>query len=171
MPNPAGMPINPVLVTSVTGIVVSGVIGPAITSWAARRAARRQFLRDQAATRREDLRSLLDEAAAILGVGPTRLREAWEGADSSPSGGGLSRWSDDVHVLGQRLQLRLGPDDPVVACYQDVLEHLVNLGDAEPGDREEHYLALLAAFERARNTFLAAGRSKLLSPVRESEPQ
>lgn len=67
--------VNTVLIASVTGIVVSGVVGPAVTSWAARRAARKQFVRDQNAKRRDDLRALLDEAASVLGVGSIRLRE------------------------------------------------------------------------------------------------
>ena len=101
------------LIISVTAIIVSGVVGPSATAWAARRAARKQFIRDQAARRRGELRDLLDDAAGILGVGPIRLRQTWEVQQAGETlTDELRAWPDQVYVLGQRLRLRLGAQDP-----------------------------------------------------------
>jgi hypothetical protein len=60
---------NTTLIAAVTGIGVSGVVGPMATAWATRRANRQQFERDQAAKRRADLQALIDVAAELLGAG------------------------------------------------------------------------------------------------------
>lgn len=161
---------NTVLIASVTGIVVSGVIGPAVTSFAARRAARKQFLRDQAAKRRDDLRVLFDEAATVLGVGPIRLRETWE---AQQTGAALTieqrAWPDTVYVIGQRLQLRLGAAHAVVTQYEVVRTSLREAGRLTPNaDQERHENAVLR-FEAARNDFLAAARAKLDEPIPDQE--
>ena len=96
---------NTTLVVSVTGIVVSGVVGPTVTSWAARRAARKQFVRDQAAKRREELHALLDEAASVLGLGPTRLRQTRELQRASAElPEDLRLWPEQVYVIGHQLR-------------------------------------------------------------------
>ena len=163
------MVASSVLIASVTGIVVSGVVGPAATSWGARRAARRQFIRDQVAHRRDDLRGLLDDAAAVLGVGPIRLRETWEAAQAGTMNEGLRDWPDEVYVLGQRLRLRLDPADPIVTRYEAVRAALQDVGQIRPGSDEQRYEAAVTAFETARDAFLAASLARLDAPLREKE--
>ncbi len=160
---------NTVLITSVTGIVVSGVVGPTATAWAARRAARKQFIRDQAAKRREDLRTLLDEAASLLGVAVIRLRELGEAGGSGATTEAQRAWADQVYTIGQRLQLRLGSSDAVVAKYQSVRSALGDVGEAAP-DSEE-YQSAVQEFETARDTFLKAAQTKLDRVISDKEPR
>lgn len=163
---------NTILITSITGIVVSGVVGPAATAWAGRRAARKQFLRDQAAKRRDDLRALLDDAARVLGVGPIRLRET---SEAQTVGAGLTAeqraWPDQVFVIGQRLQLRLGAGHKVVTQYDAVRQALREAGQLAPdADRQRHEDAV-SRFEAARDEFLAAAQAKLDEPISDKEPR
>lgn len=160
---------NTTLLVSVTGIVVSGVVGPTATSWAARRAARKQFVRDQAAKRREDLHALLDEAASVLGLGPTRLRQTREleraGAELPE---GLRLWPEQVYAIGQRLRLRLGGSDPVLQAYDVVRERLIEAAQLAAQDDAQHENAVLR-FEASREEFLARARAKLDAPISERE--
>lgn len=160
---------NAVLITSVTGIVVSGVVGPAATSWAGRRAARRQFVRDQAARRLDDLRALFDEAATVLGVGPIRLREIWEASRTGADDEALREWPDQVYVIGQRLQLRLGADDPVVRQYETVRTALREAGEISPDAGMQRYEQAVSRFESARDSFLAAAQARLDAPIADKE--
>ncbi len=161
---------NTTLVVSVTGIVVSGVVGPTVTSWGARRAARKQFVRDQAAKRREELHALLDEAASVLGLGPTRLRQTRELQRASAElPEELRLWPEQVYVIGQRLRLRLGGADPVVQAYDTVRERLIEAAQlAMQDDAQQHENAVLR-FEAGREAFLATARAKLEAPIPEKE--
>lgn len=160
---------NTTLVVSVTGIVVSGVVGPTVTSWAARRAARKQFVRDQAARRREELLALLDEAASVLGLGPTRLRQTRELQRASAElPEELRLWPEQVYVIGQRLRLRLGGADPVVRAYDTVRERLIEAGQLAMQDEQQHENAVLR-FEAGRGEFLTSARAKLDAPIPEKE--
>lgn len=158
------------LIVSVTGIVVSGVVGPTATAWAARRAARKQFVRDRAASRRDELHGVLDEAASVLGLGPTRLRQTREAEQARlPLPEELRLWPEQVYTIGQRLRLRLGAADPVVAAYDIVRERLVDTDRlARDGDEKQHEDAVLA-FEAAREQFLEAARAKLDAPIADKE--
>jgi len=161
---------NTTLIVSVTGIAVSGVVGPAATSWAARRAARKQFVRDQAAKRREELHGLLDEAASVLGLGPTRLRQTRELQRASvelPED--LRLWPEQVYVIGQRLRLRLGGADPVVRAYDTVRGRLVEAAQLAVQDDEQQHENAVLRFEAGREEFLATARAKLDAPIPEKE--
>lgn len=61
--------MNSTLIVSVTGIAIAGVVGPAISGWAARRADAQRFNREQSGKRRDDLRAVADEAATLLALG------------------------------------------------------------------------------------------------------
>jgi hypothetical protein len=152
---------NTTLYTAMTGIVVSGVAGPAVASWAGRRANRQQFSRQVALERRGDLRSLLDQAAELLSAGATNIRLAEE-ADRAgqPAPEEVSEWADKVYVLEQRLLLRLPTADPVVLRYGEVREALVALGTSDASVEE---------FETARSAFLESARQTLDEPVTEAE--
>jgi hypothetical protein len=144
------------LAVSITGILVSGVVGPQLTVWSTRRADRRQFNRDQAAHRREDLRSLLDEAAVLLASGATNLRLL----RSVPTPE-IRDWLGSVFPLGQRLRLRLPGDDQVVAAYNQVREALAAAAE-QPGNDVE---AAIVDFEHKRELFLDLSREALSADI------
>jgi hypothetical protein len=156
---------NTTLIASITGIAVAGVVGPSTTAWAARRAARSQFLRDRAADRRDELRNLLDQAASVLGLGATRLRQAWEADRTGQGAACLQPWSEEVFTIGQRLRLRLRADDPVVVAYDEVLQKLVVAGELRSQPEEQRYEAALTEFEAARDDFLATSQDALRAPI------
>jgi hypothetical protein len=153
------------LITAITGIVVSGVVGPAVTGWVTRANERRRLDREQAAKRRDDLRELVDEAAGLLAAGATNLRLMWEAqaAGSTPLPDVVD-WPSKVYVLEQRLRLRLAADHEVVQRYEAVRGQLV--AAAEARDDEESHEAALSEFERLRGAFLDAGRAELERPVK-----
>ena len=153
---------------AVVGIVVSGVVGPAVMAWAARRANRAQFERDQGSLRRADLRALVDQAAELLGAGATNLRLAFEaqaGGRQPPPG--VREWSSAVHLLQQRLLLRLPSDHPVVRGYDAVRTALVHVGEA--GGDSVALDAAIEQFEAAQTQFLERARMALSAPIHEGE--
>jgi hypothetical protein len=156
---------NTTLIAAITGIAVSGVVGPSTTAWAARRAARSQFLRDRAASRRDELRTLLDQAASVLGLGGTRLRQAWEADQAGQGVAHLRPWSEEVFMIGQRLRVRLRADDPIVVAYDLVLQKLVIAGELVSQPDGERYKAALTEFEGARDDFLATSQAALSAPI------
>lgn len=148
------------LTLGITGIVVSGVAGPAVSAWFNRRGDQQRFARDQLQRRREDLRSVVDEGALLLGAGETNLRLAHE---SAAHGGAepaeVKEWATRIHLLGQRLRLRLSESDPVVNAYEAVRAALLDVG--ETYGSEERYAAAVAAFEQKRGDFLDKARQAL----------
>ncbi len=152
--------IDATLAASITGIVVSGVVGPQVTAWSIRRANRRQFNRDQAARRRDDLRSVLDEAAVLLASGATNLRLLRETPTVE-----LRDWLSSVFPLGQRLRLRLPGDDEVVAAYNEVREALATTAEGVEPDVD----SAIADYERKRERFLDLARAALTAEILEEE--
>jgi hypothetical protein len=152
--------VSSAVVLGVTGIVVSGIAGPAVVAYFGRRGDRQRFERDQLRRRVEDLREVVDEGAVLLGAGETNLRLAHEAAsrgDDEPSE--VREWAGQVHLLGQRLRLRLDDTDPVVASYESVRQALVAVGAAY-GDLES-YPKAVATFEARRGVFLENARAIL----------
>jgi hypothetical protein len=156
---------NTTLIVSITGIAVSGIVGPSTTAWAARRAARSQFLRDRAADRRDELKKLLDEAASVLGLGATRLRQVWELDRAGRETTEFQSWSEQVFLIGQRLRLRLRADDAIVVSYDAVRQKLVMAGELVSQSDAERYETALADFEAAREGFLATSQATLDAPI------
>jgi hypothetical protein len=155
---------NSTVVLGVTGIVVSGVIGPAVASAMARRARTKEFHRDQVAERRNELRTVLDQAATLLAAGPTNLRLLREpGADPEDTRRARA-WVSEVFPISQRLQLWLPADHPVVAAYDSVRQQLIQAAQAGPESED----SVLEAYERARDRFLDVSRQTLLSPAPDS---
>jgi|SRR5579884_413450 len=149
------------IAVSAVGILVSGVVGPSISGWAGRRADAQRFERDQAGRRRDDLRSVVDEGAQLLAVGATNvrvIREARTTGISEPDE--VRDWASRVHVLQERLLLRVSSDHPVATTYRAVRESLIALDDA--GDVE----AAVDEFEARRDAFLAAARAALDAEIR-----
>ncbi len=163
---------NTTLIASVTGIGVSGIIGPSATAWASRRAARKQFVRDRAAARRDELRALLDEAAVTLGLAGPRLRQAHQSSGIESHENDLRpSWSEQVFTLGQRLRLRLTPGDAIVIAYEQVRRRLVDLAEVPAQADDATREAAFAAFETARDAFLAASQAALDTPISDKEPK
>lgn len=150
--------MNATVWISIVGIVVSGVVGPQLTSWSARRANHKQFNRDQNAHRREDLRALLDEAAVLLASGATNLRHLRE--NDQQKSAELSNWLSQVFPLGQRLRLRLREDNQVVRSYDDVREALVKAGETD-------IEIAISEFETKRRHFLDLARKELSKEIPE----
>jgi hypothetical protein len=151
------------LVVAIAGINASGVVGPAATAWATRRANRQQFERDHRVKRQHDFRSLVDEAATLLGAGVTNLRIAREskqsGGDEPPE---VREWASQVHLLRQRLLLRRPAADDVVTAYGDVLTALAEVPGA--GDAKAYEQAV-ERYEARLESFLSSARSVLEAPV------
>lgn len=157
---------NTTLIASVTGIVVAGLVGPLASAWATRRANRQQFEREQAAKRRSDLTGLIDEAATLLGAGAMNLRLAQEaGAAGRAEPDEVRDWAANVHLLKQRLLLRLPAGHPVMSGFENVLTALEMIGRADGQD----YLAALRRFEAARGQFLDEARTALSAPISEAD--
>jgi len=146
---------NTTLIVSITGIAVSGVVGPSTTAWAARRAARSQFLRDRAADRRNELRSLLDQAASVLGLGATRLRQAWEADHAGGSGTtDLQPWSEEVFTTAfASMMIAAGVNAKALSTYMghagvaityDRYGHLMPGSEAEAAGLLDAYLGRAA---------------------------
>jgi hypothetical protein len=150
-------------ILGVTGIVVSGVIGPAIAAYYGRRGDRQRFARDQLHRSREDLRALLDEGAVLLGAGETNLRLAHEAASrGEPEPDEVRDWAGKVHLLGQRLRLRLAADAPVITAYESVKSALVAVGETYGHD--DQYPGAVEQFEMQRRSFLEQAREALERP-------
>jgi hypothetical protein len=147
-------------IIAVTGITVSGIVGPFVATWGHRRADRQRFEREQLRRRREDLRAVLDQGAVLLGAGQTNLRLAHEAVsrgEAEPAD--VREWASEVHLLGQRLLLRLSNRDPVVVKYEQVRAALVSVGESY-GD-EAAYSQTVDAFEARRSEFLEEARAAL----------
>jgi hypothetical protein len=147
-------------ILGVTGIVVSGVVGPLVVGWMSRRGDRQRFEHDQQQRRRDDLQAVVDHAAVLLGAGETNLRLAHEAAsqDAAPPGD-FGEWARNVHLLGQRLLLRLPANDPVVTKYEAVRQALIAVGETY-GD-EARYPQAVTDFEARRSEFLDEARAAL----------
>ena len=154
--------MNSTLIIGVTGIVVSGIVGPAAAARFARQAQTRDFGRAQAAGRRDALRLLLDQAAVLLASGATNLRMLQEKGADPDQLRAAKEWQMQIFPIGQRLQLWLPHDDPVVIAYERVRERLIEAGKVGHGHDPEQQLQ---QFEAARREFLELARKKLLEPI------
>jgi hypothetical protein len=154
------------LVLGVTGIVVSGVVGPAISAWFSQNSQTKAFNRAQAALRRESLRSVIDDAAVALASGATNIRILQAQPTSSEQYRNAIEWSLRIYPIGQRLQLWLRSDDPVVTSYGKVRDELTKISSAStPKDAD----ALIREFEDERARFLEIAREKLRMPITSKE--
>jgi hypothetical protein len=154
--------MNATIVVSAVGIFVSGVVGPAVSGWAGRRADEQRFQRDQAARRRDDLRAVVDEAARLLAVGGTNVRLIREArAARIAESDEVREWASSVHVLEQRLLLRVPADDAVATTYAAVRQSLIAL-DADQLADADH---AVSDFEEKRQAFLTTARAALKRQV------
>ncbi len=155
------------LIVGVVGIVVSGILGPAVTIGLSRKSARQQFKRDLIVARRDDLARLLDEAALLLGAGGTNLRLLEEASDRKPAPPAADEWARSVFPLGQRLRLYLPDEHAVVRAYDDVRQRLTDAQKAI--SNETSFSEALDRYEQARAAFLDAARDAVQAPVDEDQ--
>lgn len=154
--------MNATVVVSGIGILVSGVVGPTISGWASRRADEQRFQRDQAGRRREDLRAVVDDAARLLAVGATNVRLIREArAAVVPDSDDVREWASSVHVLQERLLLRVSSSHSVATTYNAVRESLVALDE----DQSRALADAVRDFEEKRDAFLTAARVALDAEV------
>jgi hypothetical protein len=133
------------------------------TAWASRRENKQQFERDQRARRREDFRSLTDDAARLLGAGVTNLRlgrEARDAGTDEPEE--VKEWASDVHLLRQRLLLRRSAEDKVLTSYAGVLESLEAVAAA---GTDQEYDEAVGTYKQEMDQFLSSARASLEAPV------
>jgi hypothetical protein len=148
--------MNATVVVSAVGILVSGVVGPAVSSWAGRRSDAQRFRRDDAARRRDDLSAVVDEAARLLAVGGTSvrlIREAREAMSLEPAE--VKEWASSVHVLEERILLRVPATNPIAVTYHAVRESLIALDSTDAAQHAGD------DFEARRDSFLEASRVEL----------
>ncbi len=149
------------VILGLTGIVVSGVIGPAVAAWLTHRAELNRFRRDQVVYRRDQLKALLEDAAVLSAKGPTNLRVLQATALDSPEHRDASEWLREVFPIGQRLQLWLPGDHAAIQVYDSVREALVTAAKTADLSALD---AALTRFDALRSDFLDEARSLLLTP-------
>ena len=154
--------MNSTLAIGITGIVVSGIVGPAIAAWFSQRSQVNNFNRVQAAERRDALRIVLDQAATLLATGVTNLRILRENKDDLGRIQSAQEWLSQVFPIGQRLQLWLAYNDPVVVAYETVRSVLVVMTSSGTEHETEQ---LMEQFELDRRLFLDLARTRLLEPI------
>ena len=149
------------VVVAVTGVVVSGVVGPTTATLISRGNDSRKARRESANADREELRRLLDEAAVLLASGPRYLR-----VGQAPHGRqALDAWAAQVAQMGQRLQLRLPTSDPIVQTYQQVVVELMRMAEHTPTEDAD-----FVPFETARDAYLSASRDWLTASQLRRKP-
>jgi hypothetical protein len=152
------------LLVGVVGIFVSGLVGPSITAaWT----NRRERTRDHHTTvtdRRDDLRTVVDEAAKVLATAVSSLRPLLaareQGRELPP---GPSDLLGSLVPLGQRLRLRLPAKHSVVVEFEAAREKLLGLSRAT--DTQANFNRAAEDFEAHREAFLNASRKALHSPI------
>jgi hypothetical protein len=144
------------LIVSIVGIGVSGVVGPLATARAQRRANAQQFALDRQRQRRDELVSIIDEAAQLLAVGATNGRLYAEARDRGEGPGpDVESWAQQVNTHKQRLRLRLPGEHPVVERYEDVRLAAVTVMEGPEVGRDD----AINRFEHARDAFLDEGQA------------
>jgi hypothetical protein len=125
--------------TAITGIVVAGVVGPAVGALWERSRQGRQFHHEVTMRDVAELRSLLDDAAQSLervdhARGAAYGRILQEGRYPTEAGGeATNRFRTKVaalSVLKARLSIRLGETDSLHQLFSDALTALVQVLDA-----------------------------------------
>ena len=149
------------LVLGITGIVVSGIVGPTVSYRYGRAAQKDGFKQDAAVRRRADLQGVLDQAALLLASGATMLRILKEPATDPAQTQAAMDWMSQIYPIGQRLQLWLPSDDPVVVSYEEVRELLVQMARVKASPEKE-FEAAIEKFEGARRSFLDNSRAALI---------
>lgn len=152
------------LIVGVVGIIVSGFIGPSVTSWWTARRERDKDNRAVIAARRDDLRELLDLAADHLGGAVSKLRPALDAQlKGLPLPSETADYLGTLFPLGQRLRLRLPVNAAAVRCYDEVRVQLTRV--AQSTNSQTEFDAAVEDFEKLRANFLEEARKALVAPI------
>lgn len=108
---------------------------------------------------------MLDEAAVLLAVGATSLRILKQRPVDPAELQSAKEWVRQIFPIGQRLQLWLPHDDPLVKAYDKVRQQLVAVSSTTGQASDEQ----IDTFEKDRTAFLDLARAKLLEPILASE--
>lgn len=136
--------------TAITGIIVSGFVGPAGAAYFTGRHQQRAFDRDRSMQDRVELRTLLDEAAVALHEAVYAGSQAnsavlqhgrWVGERAPEVVAALRDAGKVLDRLRERMQIRLGGEEKVVQALAAADEHLLEffraltlLADLGPND-------------------------------------
>jgi hypothetical protein len=150
------------VLVAIVGILASGIVGPMLTARATRQSNKQQFELTRGDDRRKDLRDVADEAARLLALGATNLRLLRTARERiEPESPELQTWASSIHILEQRLLLRVASADPVATTYHAVRRALLELDQPKGQPLEDG----IAHFEAAREDFLGAVRASIEAPV------
>lgn len=122
--------------TAITGIVVSGVLGPGLGALYAAHRSKREHQRARAMADRAELRILLDEAEQAMLVGErvastTPMVIATRQLHTAPAQlEELHEALREIDRQGGRLTLRLEKGDPATAAYRDAFNALLDVEKA-----------------------------------------
>ena len=148
------------LIVSVVSVIFSAFVGPTVTAFLASKRERDKDHRIIVDRRRDDLRSVLDDAAGVLSVAVAKLRPLLaaqqQGCDLPEE---PAEFLGSLVPLGQRLRLRLSADHRVVVSYDVAHVALRALGAATVS--KGAWDAAVADFEDKRKEFLQAGQAAL----------
>lgn len=124
------------LILGVTGVLTSGVIGPAVANRFAAARQRREFSHQRAMADREGLRELLDTATVALHTASYAQADARSAImihgkhlnEGAPKiGGQMSTAGEPLDALRERIFVRLGRDHPVAISFRETTESFLQL--------------------------------------------
>jgi len=151
------------LLVGVVGVIVSGLLGPSVTAaWTAKRERARDH-RGLVGSRREDLRTVLDEAAKLLAAAIPNVKRLMAAGAEQPLPEGPRDLLGELVPLSQRIQLRLPSAHPVVTSFEAAREALVEL--SRSGGSQEDFDHAADNFEAKRSVFLSACRDALQAEI------
>jgi hypothetical protein len=163
--------------TAITGIVVSGVVGPSVGAYVGAKNRRRQFEDDIAADDRRELRERLDGAAITLNRLDvthldlsSKLRDhGMEVATAAKKTVDLTQWeAENAEQHAERLRIRLGLESPIpgqleraARSLRDYVEACRAASSAGTGPAEEQASLTKSQIAEARIAFLASAHEVL----------
>jgi hypothetical protein len=162
---------------SITAIVVSGVVGPAVSAWWIRRTREDEHQREL----RAELRVVLDEAANALGLAKRCYERIYvlhrdgvdrESQEAREAFAGRRKAMQEVRYADDRIAIRLGTDHVVHRCFSACMKTLDEQREFarayEKGSAIERPLAKQRraheAFRPARRAFVDAAREVIGAP-------
>lgn len=154
------------LVISVTSVVFSAFVGPTVTGLLTNGRERQKDHRTSVAARRDDLRSVLDDAANVLSGAVGKLRpllEAEQAGDALPAE--PAEFVRSLVPLGERLRLRVPDHHAIATTYESAQEALDSMQTATAS--QQAWDTAAENFEARRSEFLAAGREALHKDIKK----
>jgi hypothetical protein len=154
---------------AITGIVVSGVVGPALGAWWSR--SRQQA--DHAVELDREIRRVLDEGAAAVGATKRAFESLWAlqrngvSPDAEPARNCVFEWRQELaaaRTAGDRIAIRLGEEHEVSRAYSaciaalDEQREVAWAFEQHQKPRQATYDRTNRSFREARQAYIAASR-------------